>query len=46
MKAVVAQRIEARRLSAAGRGQTQPLADNGTDQGRAKNRRVELVKRS
>lgn len=46
MKAVVAQGIDARRLSAAGRGQAQPVADNASESGRAKNRRVELVKRS
>jgi outer membrane protein OmpA-like peptidoglycan-associated protein len=46
MKAVVAQGIDAKRLSAVGLGQTKPVADNGSEQGRAKNRRVELVKRS
>ena len=32
------------RLTAAGKGQNSPLADNSTDEGRAKNRRMEFVK--
>jgi outer membrane protein OmpA-like peptidoglycan-associated protein len=43
--AIVAQGIEAKRLSAAGHGQDKPVADNSSEEGRAKNRRVELVKK-
>jgi len=36
--------VEAGRLTAKGWGQTKPVEDNSTEDGRAKNRRVELVK--
>ena len=42
MAAVVAGGIDAKRLSAAGFGQERPVADNRAEEGRAKNRRVEL----
>ena len=38
--------IDAARLATAGLGDTQPAGDNTTDDGRAKNRRVVLVKKS
>jgi outer membrane protein OmpA-like peptidoglycan-associated protein len=36
--------IDKNRLQSAGKGQTVPIADNASDEGRAKNRRVEFVK--
>lgn len=44
MSAIVANGIQGNRLSAAGLGQERPMADNRSEEGRAKNRRVELVK--
>jgi len=44
VKALVAQGVAAGRLRAAGVGYLSPVASNDTEDGRAKNRRVELVK--
>ena len=43
--AITAAGIAPGRLGASGLGDTRPVADNSTDQGRARNRRVELVRR-
>ena len=45
MASVVGGGIDAKRLSSAGFGQEKPVADNRSEDGRAKNRRVELVKK-
>ena len=44
MNAIIAKRIDKSRLSTKGWGQTKPIVDNSSDDGRAKNRRVEIVK--
>ncbi|MEC8831800.1 MAG: OmpA family protein, partial [Bacteroidota bacterium] len=36
--------ISAERLSSAGKGEAEPVADNNTAQGKAQNRRVEFIK--
>lgn len=43
--ALVEQGIASARLSAVGKGSHSPIASNSTDEGRAKNRRVEFVKK-
>ncbi|WNW13349.1 OmpA family protein [Pseudomonas sp. DTU_2021_1001937_2_SI_NGA_ILE_001] len=42
--AIVAQGIDATRLSATGFGESAPVADNASEAGKAQNRRVELVR--
>ena len=44
MNYLVAKDVAAERLSAKGYGATSQVADNGSEEGRARNRRVELVK--
>jgi OOP family OmpA-OmpF porin len=44
MNAVISKGISASRLTSKGWGQEKPVADNATDDGKAKNRRVEIVK--
>jgi OmpA-OmpF porin, OOP family len=44
VQALVASGIDSKRLSAKGMGSESPIADNRSDEGKAKNRRVELVK--
>ena len=45
MNALIAKGIDKSRLSSIGWGQEKPVADNRTDEGRTKNRRVEIVKK-
>ena len=45
MDALITKGIDKARLSSVGWGQEKPVADNRTDEGRTKNRRVEIVKK-
>ncbi|MCG6537297.1 MAG: OmpA family protein [Syntrophales bacterium LBB04] len=45
MKALVDKGIDGKRLTASGFGDTKPVADNKTEEGKAQNRRVELIKK-
>ncbi len=42
-KALVANGISASRITAVGKGALNPIADNDTPEGRAKNRRIEAI---
>jgi outer membrane protein OmpA-like peptidoglycan-associated protein len=44
LKALTERGVDKSRLSSKGWGQTKPVADNATNEGKAKNRRVEIVK--
>ncbi|HEY6626099.1 MAG TPA: OmpA family protein, partial [Ignavibacteriaceae bacterium] len=45
MEAITKGGIDAARLNSAGFGEEKPIADNSTAEGKAKNRRVELIKK-
>ena len=46
MDALTAKGIDKTRVSSIGWGQEKPVADNRTEEGRAKNRRVEIIKKN
>ena len=45
VKALESQGVDGFNLRAVGKGSHEPVADNGTEEGRAKNRRVEVIKK-
>jgi len=45
MKAIIAKGVDKSRMTSTGWGQEKPVADNRTEEGRAKNRRVEIIKK-
>ncbi len=45
VNALTAAGVDKKRLSAVGWGQEKPVADNRSEEGKAKNRRVEIVKK-
>lgn len=45
VKTLVANGISARRLTASGRSMDQPIADNATEKGRSRNRRITIILR-
>ena len=45
VNALINQGIDSKRLSSVGWGQDRPIADNKTEEGKGKNRRVEIVKK-
>ena len=44
MNAIISNGIDKARLSSKGWGQTKPIDDNKSEEGKTKNRRVEIVK--